>query len=108
MYEQDKTMQYTFYLGVIVFFIFAFCYFGSSGSDGERSDGVRARIGDSQTVNIKLQGTNKEIEDNIKGSIEQIGDAEKELDRAAASIERCESILEKAKRRTQEADEKSK
>lgn len=101
-------MQYAFYAGVLVFFIFAIFYFRPSDVNRSGSSDVGARISDSKAVGAQLQGSNKEIESNVRTGIDQIGSAEAELERAAAAIGRCEQILERAKQRTQEANEKTK
>ena len=115
MYEQDKVMQYSFYLGVLVLFVFAFIYFGTSHIDGRRSEDARARIDDCQNLNSELQAgvgklqqkaddSKREIESAIRG----LGNAEKELDRAESSIRKCEQILRTAEQRTQSTSEKDK
>lgn len=108
MNEQDKAMQYAFYAGVLVFFIFGICYFGTSHSDGQRSDGVGARISDSQDLNRELQAGVENSKREVAGTIEQLGSAEQELNRAASAVERCEQILATAKRRTQETNKENK
>lgn len=108
MNEQDKAMQYCFYAGVLVFFIFAICYFSTSNVDGRRSDDVRARIDDCQNLNSQLQaGTGKlqqataDSQREVEAAIRGLGNAEAELDRAERSIERCQQILGAAESRTQ-------
>lgn len=108
MYEQDKTMQYCFYIGVLVFFVFAFCYFSTSSSDGRRSSDARARIEYSEKLNRQVQNGIENSKAKVSGTITGIGNAEAELNRAKSSIERCESILERAKQRTQETSSKNK
>lgn len=115
MNEQDKAMQYAFYFGVIVFFVFAYCYFSTSHIDGRRSEDTQARISDSQNINTELQAGNSRIEQKvddskreIESAIRGLGNAEAELDRAANSIERCEQILRTAESRAQETDKATK
>ena len=115
MNEQDKIMQYCFFAGVLVFFIFAMCYFSTSRVDGRRSEDTRARIDDCQNINTELQAGTERIqqkandsEREISGVIERLGDAEKELNRAERAIERCEQILRTAQSRTQSTGEKDK
>lgn len=109
MYEQDKTMQYCFYIGVLVFFVFAICYFGRGGTDGTGSTDAGARIDDSQAINSELQAGTERIQQKVTISqgeigdaIKRLGNAEAELASATSAIESCERILETAKRRTQE------
>lgn len=112
MNEQDKAMQYCFYAGVLVFFVFAMCYFGSRGNtDTAGSAGVGHGIDASQTLNTELQRQNQGIEQKVNdsarevsGAIQTLGDAEADLANAERAINRCESILEAAKRRTQETN----
>lgn len=115
MYEQDKSMQYCFYIGVLVFFIFGFCYFGTSHIDGRRSEDIGARIDDCQNLNSELQAGNSRIEQKVDDSqrevesvIRGLGNAEKELDRAECAVDRCQQIIATAKRRTQEASKTDK
>lgn len=115
MNGQDKTMQYAFYFGVVIFFVFACCWFSTSHVDERRSKDVGARIGDSQNINSQLQAGTERIkqkandsEREISGVIERLGTAEAELSRAERAIERCESILEGAERRAQSTGEKDK
>ena len=111
MYEKDKIMQYAFYIGVLVLFVFAFCYFSTSSIDERRSTDVRTRIEHSENLNQQLQAGTERIQQEVNdcqgeigGVIQRLGNAEAELNRAAASIEKCQSILDGAKRRTQETD----
>lgn len=102
MYEGNKTMQYAFYAGVLVLFIFGLCCFSGSYFDGQRSADVRTRIDDCKNLNTELQRTNQTIKSEIEESIERLGSAEAELNRATSSIERCEQILRTAEQRTKE------
>lgn len=102
MYEGNKTVQYAFYAGVLVLFIFGLCCFSGSYFDGQRSTDVRTRIDDCKNLNTELQRTNQTIKSEIEESIERLGSAEAELNRAASSIERCEQILRIAEQRTKE------
>lgn len=104
MYEQDKSMQYAFYCGVVVFFVFACCYFGTSHIDGRRSEDARARISDSQNINSELQRATENSQAKVRGTIEGLGSAEAELNRAERSIERCQQILGTAESRAQKTD----
>lgn len=111
MNEKDKMLQYSFYLGALVLFVFAVCYFSTSHIDGRRGEDVGARIDDSQNINSELQDGNRKLQQEandsqreIEGVIRGLGNAEAELDRAASAIERCQSILETAKRRAQESN----
>lgn len=100
-WNHENKMQFVFYLGVLVLFVFAICYFSTSHIDGKRSTDVGARINDSEAVNTELQRTNKVIQSEVEASIERLGSAEQELDRAENAIGKCEQILETARRRTQ-------
>lgn len=108
MNEQNKIMQYAFYFGVVVFFVFACCYFSTSSIDGRRSNDVGTRIEHSEKLNRQVQNGIENSKAKVSGAVTGIGTAESELDRAAASIERCQQILERAKRRTQTTSEENK
>lgn len=101
MNEKDKMLQYSFYLGALVLFVFAVCYFSTSHIDGRRSEDVGSRISDSQNINTELEKSNQSIQIEVRESVNRLGSAEAELDRAEAAIERSKQILENAKRRTQ-------
>lgn len=111
----EKIKQEIYYMLILLAFVCAFCYFGTSHIDRRRSEDIGARIDDSQNINSELQtGTGKlqqatndsqrEVEDAIRG----LGNAEKELDRATSSIERCQQILGDAQRRAQKTDKADK
>ena len=111
MYEKDKIMQYAFYIGVLVLFVFSLCYFGTSHIDTTGSERVGDGISNSQNLNQQLQAGTERIQQEVNdcqgeigGAIQRLGNAEAELNRAAASIEKCQSILDGAKRRAQETD----
>lgn len=108
MYEQDKSMQYAFYAGVIVFFVFAVCYFSTSHVDTTGSERVGDGISNSQNLNSELQKSVDDSQTKVRGTIERLGSAEKELDRAERSIERCEQIIRTAQSRTQETNTQTK
>lgn len=104
-------MQYSFYLGVLVLFVFAFIYFSTSHIDRRRSEDIGARINDCQNLNSELQAGNSRIEQKvddskreIESAIRGLGNAEAELNRAECSITKCEQILGTAQSRTQKAD----
>lgn len=108
MNEQNKTIRYAFYFGVVIFFVFAYCYFSTSSIDGRRSNDVGTRIEHSEKLNRQVQNGIENSKAKVSRAVTGIGAAESELDRAAASIERCQQILEGAKRRTQETGEADK
>lgn len=115
MYEQDKAMQYAFYCGVVVFFVFAMCYFGTSNIDTTRSERARDGIVNSESINTELQKGTERIQSQTADSQREIGDAisrigstEAKLKRAEDAVAKCESILEGARRRAQEENQKTK
>lgn len=102
MYEGNKTMQYAFYAGVLVLFIFGLCCFSGSYFDGQRSKDIGEQLQTSQSLNSRLQ---KSVEDNkrtVDNSVRRIGQAETNLDRAEDLISQCEQILRTAEQRTKE------
>lgn len=101
MNEQNKIMQYCFYGGVLVFFVFALCYFGTSHIDRRRSEDSRARIIDSQNLNSELQRTIKDGQAKVDGTIRGLGSIEEELNRAECAITKCEQIIGTASERVQ-------
>ena len=108
MNEQDKAMQYCFYIGVLVLFVFGLCYFSASHVDTTGSERVRDGINNSQNLNSELQKSVDDSQTKVRGTIERLGSAEAELNRAERSIERCEQILRTAQSRTQEKDTQTK
>mgnify|MGYP003316987034 CR=1 FL=1 len=108
MNEKDKVMQICFYLGILVMFVFAFVYFGPSHIDRRREQDARARIVNSEDLNRTIQKSVEDSKGKISGTVRVVGNAETELDRARVAIENCESILEGAKRRTQETGKEAK
>lgn len=116
MNEQDKFMQYAFYAGVLVFFVFAFCYFSArSSSDTTGNERVGYGINESKNLNTELQRQNKGIEQKandsareVEGAIQTLGTAEADLDNAERAINRCEQILRTAEQRTRTRDTQTK
>ena len=108
MNEQDKAMQYCFYIGVLVLFVFGLCYFSTSHVDTTGSERVRDGINNSQNINSELQRATENSQAKVRGTIEGLGSAEAELNRAERAIERCEQILRTAQSRAQETNTQTK
>lgn len=97
-----------FYIGIIMLFVASFCWFSTSHVDTSGSERIRDGISNSQNLNSELQRATENSKAKVAGTVERLGNAEQELDRAERSIERCQQILGTASQRAQKADKTDK